>query len=176
MNFGLYWDLRWMFDDEQRQVFLGLSVEAFGGDRAGRALAFAQTYALTGDAAKMRSASGEAVEAYRAAIAQSPDDAQSHVLLGLALAYLGRRDEAIREGERGAVVLPESRDATSGPYMRHQLARIYIVLGERDKAVDILERLLAIPYYVSPAWMKIDPNFAPLKGHPRFEALLRRPG
>ena len=175
-NFGLYWDLMWIFDEEQRRIFLGLSVDEFGGDRGGRALAFAQTYALTRDAAGLRPAGEEAAKAIRVALAQNPDDEQSHVLLGLALAYLGRRDEAIREGERAVSICPLSRDAFTGAYLQHQLARIYITLGERDKAVDILERLLAIPYYVSPAWMKIDPNFAPLKGHPRFEALLRRPG
>ncbi len=45
-TFGLYWDLMWLFDDAQRQAFLRLPLESFGGSRGGRALAFAQTYAL----------------------------------------------------------------------------------------------------------------------------------
>jgi len=51
--------------------------------------------------------------------------------------------------------------------------RIYIVLGEKEKALDHLEPLLKVPYYLTPGWLAIDPNFAPLKGQPRFEALLR---
>jgi len=99
-----------------------------------------------------------------------------HVLHGLALAYLGRRDEAIREKKRGIELLPISRDAYSGPYLQHQFVRICIILGEFEKALDLLEPLLKVPYYLSPARLSIDPNFAPLKGHPQFEKLLRANG
>ena len=73
-------------------------------------------------------------------------------------------------------LLPISRDAFTGAYLQHQLVRIYMVLGEREKALDLLEPLLRIPYYLSPGWLSIDPNFAPLKGHPRFEKLLQAKG
>jgi hypothetical protein len=45
-------------------------------------------------------------------------------------------------------------------------------VGEPGKALGQLERLLKIPYYVSPGWLKIDPTFAPLRGNPRFERLV----
>jgi TolB-like protein len=176
LNFGLYWDLMWMFDDAQRQLFLRLPVEAFGGNRAVRALAFAQVYALVGDANQLRRNSEEAEHIFAVQLAETPDDAQLHVLRGLTLAYLGRHDEAIREGERGMELLPISRDAYSAAYNQHQLVRIYMILGEREKALDLLEPLLRIPYYVSPGWLAIDPNFASLKGHPRFGKLLRTGG
>jgi hypothetical protein len=60
---------------------------------------------------------------------------------------------------------------TNGPYMQHQLARIYMISGERGKALDLLEPLLRMPYYLSPAWLRIDPTFAPLRGEARFERL-----
>jgi hypothetical protein len=52
------------------------------------------------------------------------------VLYGLALAYAGRKREAIQEGLRGTTMLPISKDGFSGPYIQHQLARIYLVVGE----------------------------------------------
>ena len=86
---------------------------------------------------------------------------------------MGRKADAIREGERGVALLPASKDAFGGAYNQHQLARIYLLVGEPEKALDQLEGLLKIPYYVSPGWLKIDPAFAPLKGNPRFERLVR---
>jgi len=174
LNFGLYWDLMWVFDDSQREIFLRLPAEAFGSYEAVQALAFAQTYALVADARQLRRCSEVAETGFARQLAETPDDAQLHVLRGLALAYLGRHDDAVLEGERGLSLLPISRDAYSGAYNQHQLVRIYMILGEREKALDLLEPLLKIPYYLSPGWLAIDPNFAPLKGHQRFEALLRK--
>ena len=59
--------------------------------------------------------------------------------------------------------MPISRDAFGGAYNQHQLVRIYLLVGEPEKALDQLEPLLKIPYYLSPGWLKIDPTFAPLR-------------
>ena len=69
-------------------------------------------------------------------------------------------------------LVPISRDAYNGPYIQHRLVRIYLLVGEPEKALDQLEPLLKMPYYLSPGWLRIDPTFAPLKGNPRFERLV----
>ena len=58
-----------------------------------------------------------------------------------------------------------------GPYLLHQLARVYLLAGEPDRALGALERLMRAPYRVSGAWLRLDPEWAPLRGTPRFERL-----
>jgi hypothetical protein len=67
---------------------------------------------------------------------------------------------------------PTSGNAFTGPYLQHQLARIYILLGQPDQALDQLEPLMTIPYYLSPGWLRIDPAFDPLRKNLRFQKLL----
>ena len=98
----------------------------------------------------------------------APDDGQRRVLLGLALAYLGRKSDAVREGLRGLELMPISRDGYFGPYVQLQLVRIYMLVGEPEKAMDQLEPLLKVPFYLSPGWLRIDPTFDPLRTNPRF--------
>ncbi|MGH8622272.1 MAG: TPR end-of-group domain-containing protein, partial [Burkholderiales bacterium] len=129
-------------------------------------------YALRGDRARTRAYADSARLAFEGPLRATPGDAQRHVFLGLALAHLGRKAEAMGEGERGVALVPFGKDAYTGPYFQHQLARIYIVLNEPEKALDQLEPLLKLPYYLSPGWLKVDPNFAPLRGNPRFRRLV----
>ena len=95
------------------------------------------------------------------------------MLHGLMLALSGHKAEAIQEGERGLALQPITEDAYSGAYNAHLLTRIYILAGEPEKAIDQLESLLKIPYYLSPGWLRIDPTFDPLRKNPRFERLVR---
>jgi len=169
--FGNYWDLYWVLDDAQQQQLLTLPPSAFDDDRGAWGIVRAQTYWLRKDSAKARVYADSAQLAMAEQLRATPEDGQRHVLRGLALAYLGRKAEAIAEGERGIALLPVSRDAFGGTYNQHQLVRIYLQVGEPEKALDRLEPLLKIPYYLSPGWLKIDPTFAPLRGNPRFERL-----
>jgi len=170
--FGNFQDLYWVLEDAEQQQLLTLPPSAFDDDRGTWSAVRAQTYGLRKDLAKARVYADSAQLAFREQLRATPDDDQRHALRGLALAYLGRKAEAIEEGERGVALLPVSRDAFAGAYTQHQLVRIYLLVGEPEKALDQLEPLLKMPYYLSPGWLKIDPTFAPLKGNPRFERLV----
>jgi TolB-like protein len=167
-----YWDLYWALDADQRALVKRLTPVAFDGDVGNWAIVLAGIYELEGDRRRAVAYGDSARAAFEQQLTATPEDPQRNVFLGLALAYAGRKEEAIRAGKRGVSLLPVSSDAHSGTYFQHQLARIYILVGEPEKALDQLEPLLKIPYYLSPGWLKIDPTFAPLRGNPRFERLV----
>lgn len=167
-----FWDLYWLLDDEQQELLLRLTPRPFGEDRGSWGLALAGAHALRGDTIKARAYADSARASFGEQLKAAPQDAQLHTLLGLALASLGRSAEAIREGERGVALRPVPKGAYGWAYLRHQLVRIYLLAGESDKALDQLEPLLKVPYYLSPGWLKIDPTFDALRGHPRFERLV----
>jgi tetratricopeptide (TPR) repeat protein len=169
--FGIYNDLYWALDSAQQDLLLTLPLSAFDGDRLGWGLVLAQTYHLRGEHRLARAYGDTAAAAAAAQLRVVPDDGQRHALRGLALAFAGRKAEAIAEGKRGMELMPTSRDAVAGPYMHLQLVRIYILTGEPNQALDQLEPLLRIPNYITPGWLRIDPNFDPLRGNPRFEKL-----
>jgi tetratricopeptide (TPR) repeat protein len=170
-DMATYWDLVWALDDAQQRLLVGLDPDVFG-DRGTWGLVLAQAYALRGDQARARVYADSARIAWEEQLLDAPDDDQLHVLLGLTLAYLGRKDDAVREGQRGVAILPIARDAYSGAYNQHQLARVYTLVGEQEKALDQLEPLLENPFYLSPGWLRIDPNFDPLRTNPRFQRLI----
>jgi TolB-like protein/Tfp pilus assembly protein PilF len=171
--FGTYWDLFWVLDDTQQRFLLTLTPSEFDNDRAAWGIVLAQTWWLRGDQAKARAYADSARAAFVAHVKANPTDGQQLLLQGLAEAYMGRKAEAIQDGERGTTMALQSNDATTDPYFQHVLARLYILCGEQEKALDLLEHLLKVPYDLSPGWLRIDPNFAPLRGNPRFERLVK---
>jgi tetratricopeptide (TPR) repeat protein len=162
----------WALDSVYERILQRLPPSAFDGDRGEWGSVMAQEYAVRGDGARARAYADSARLAYEAHLKVSPNDANLHAQRGVALAYLGRRSEAVAEGERGVALVPMAVDAFSGPAYLLQLARIYMLVGEQEKALDLLERLLKLPSYLSPGWLRIDPNFASLRGNPRFERLI----
>ena len=63
---------------------------------------------------------------------------------------------------------PDQPGRYFGPYNQLQLVRIYLVTCEAEKALDQLEPLLEVPFYLSPGWLRLDPTFDPVRSHPRF--------
>ncbi len=170
--FSYYWDMYWVLNDPQQRRVLELSPASFDHDRSAWATTLMELSWLRGDTVRARAYADTSYKENLKLLKEAPNDAQRAVLVGLALAYLGRKDEAIEQGLRGMALSPLESDKINGPYYQHQVARIYLLVGEPEKALDLLEPLLRTPYYLSPGWLRVDPTFASFTGNPRYDRLL----
>jgi serine/threonine-protein kinase len=109
-----------------------------------------------------------------ARLERMPDDPRVHSALGIAYAGLGRKEEALREGEQGVALSPVDKDAWQGVYRLESLAVINAMIGEHDKAIDLLDYLLSIPGTLTSSFLRIDYRFNALRDNPRFRAMLER--
>lgn len=105
--------------------------------------------------------------------AAGPDDPWIQLGAARADAALGRKEEAVRLAQRAAAAFPISSDAYDGPNCMIQQAEVLARVGEMERATALLEQLLPVPSMVSPALLRLDPAWDPLRSYARFQALLR---
>jgi tetratricopeptide (TPR) repeat protein len=172
VHFSTYYELHWLLDSALQALAVAAGPEAYDGDVGTWALVHAHIYAAWGDRRQSRAYADSARAGFSAQLDDAPDDAQTHVLLGLSLAFLGRDAEAVRHGERAATLLPVSGGGDIGLYIAEVLARIYARAGMPEKAVEQLGVLLRSPSPISREWLRIDPNYAPIRNHPAFVRLV----
>jgi tetratricopeptide (TPR) repeat protein len=117
---------------------------------------------------------------FEKAVAEAPENASRHAILGWCYALAGRKEDAIREGRRAVELKPESRDAYDGTGMSGYLALIYALVGDADNAIPLIERLLKTPGPVDSVNNSITVNdlkyrweWDRIRKDPRFEKLLQ---
>jgi len=135
-------------------------------------LIFASLERMRGSEARAQRMYAQSLQQIQQRLREYPDDSRAHSALGIALAGLGRSEEAIREGDRGVQILPVEKESWRGSFRMLDLAQIHAMTGDQEKAIDILERLLKMPSEISPTWLKLDPRWKSLRGNKRFESLL----
>ena len=158
-----------------------LSYDSFEGQHFyfDKDLAFASVYHAMKEWPLMKTRAESARVALEKAVGENPGDPRFHAALGLAYAYLGRKAEAVQEGNHAVKLHPVSKDAAFGPCYILNLARIYTVIGEYEQAIDHLEHLLSIPsaeflwQSVSIPLLRIDPQWDLLREYPKFQRLLQ---
>jgi serine/threonine protein kinase/tetratricopeptide (TPR) repeat protein len=129
--------------------------------------------------ARMTKDEGKAQPAFVAARAEQqkvvqaqPNDSQELGLLGLIDAYLGRKEEALREGRRAVELVPMAKDPVEGVRRVANLAMIAAWVGDKDLAFEQLESIIRRPSALSYGGLKLFPWWDPLRDDPRFEKLL----
>jgi tetratricopeptide (TPR) repeat protein len=125
-----------------------------------------------GDATFARAAFTAARAEIEKTTREQPDYAQGLTILGLIDAGLGRKDDAIREARRAVELVPISKDAIDGADMILNLAVIYARTGEKDLALRQLADAAQLPTPLNYGWLRLHPDWDPLRGDPRFEKIV----
>jgi eukaryotic-like serine/threonine-protein kinase len=165
--------LLFALDDEQQRAVLDLTPADLDGGEADWALALAETSWLRGEAVQARSYGETAVAAWTRLLdtwGSSADREQVMILRAYSLAYAGKPTIAVAGAERALAF--ERQLGLKNAYLPFVFARICVLAGRHDQAIDQLEEVLRRRDDFSRAWMRIDGTLAPLRNNARFMRLV----
>src|SRR4030095_13920946 len=129
--------------------------------------------------ARAKGDSGRATEAFSTAraileqrLAVKPEDARTIAVLAQVDAGLGHKELAIQQAQRAVDLVPVSKDIYDGALVLEGLAQVYTWTNEPDRAIELLQKLVAMPGYTNYARLQLHPMWNPLRGDPRFEKIV----
>src|SRR5437588_5007640 len=134
---------------------------------------------IAGDRKSARESWGQARTELESFLKEQPENVVLMGDLALTNMALGNNSAALTLAERAIALFPIDKDALTGPRPLDILARVAARIGDSDRSISTLEKLLSIPYEaplaanppLTPALLRLDPMFEPLRKNPRFQKL-----
>jgi len=125
-----------------------------------------------GDPARANAAFRECREILAQRLIVKPEHARTIAVLAQVDAGLGQKDLAIREAQHAIDLMPISKDIYDGALVLEGLVQVYAWSGDRDHAIELLQKLLTMPGYTNYGRLKLHPLWSPLRGDSRFEKIV----
>ncbi len=129
--------------------------------------------------ARAKGDAAEAIAAFRKCraileqrLVVKPEHARTIAVLAQVDAGLGQKDLAIREAQHAIDLMPISKDIYDGALVLESLAQVYTWSAERDRAIELVQKLVSMPSYINYGRLKLHPLWSPLRGDPRFEKIV----
>ena len=132
----------------------------------------AQIARAKGDSARATAAFTAARTILEQRLAVKPEHARTLAVLAQVDAGLGRKDLAIQEAQHAVDLMPLSKDVYDGALVLEGLTQVYTWTNEPDRAIQLLQKLAAMPSYVNYARIKLYPMWNPLRSDPRFRKIV----
>src|SRR6266566_933126 len=125
-----------------------------------------------GDTTRATAAFRECREILVQRLIVKPEHARTIAVLAQVDAGLGQKDLAIREAQHAIDLMPISKDSYDGALVLEGLAQVYTWSGERDHAIELVQKLVTMPGYINYGRLKLHPLWSPLRGDSRFEKIV----
>jgi TolB-like protein/Tfp pilus assembly protein PilF len=153
-----------------------------GIEKGSRQVGLALAQRVAGDIAQAKASAEQARNTLEPLRKEQPDNAFVAAALAVAYAMVDENESALNEAQRAITLVPSSKDRLSGPGFEEDLALVEMIIGDNSHAISILTRLLQTPYGgglyspapITPALLRLDPLWDPLRADPAFQKLCEK--